>query len=194
MLQLLQFRRRRASLGTELRLARSGFGFRFRRRHRSEPGQWQSPKRPPLHQAVKRGGIPWKNYQEDLTIAGGPTVSKSGTTSTHNTYFGTGQYNSAPKHNPMVFFTDTQFENLYDLTQLSNDLANNNVGRYNWISPDQFNDAHSALSGGFTYQSVHYTSDQAAIAQGDNFLSKIVPQIMASAGLSKQRRDCHLVG
>ena len=112
-------------------------------------------------------------------------MSKSGTTSALNAYFGTGQYNYAPKHNPAVFFTDTQFENLYDLTQLSTDLANNNVGRYNWISPDQYNDAHSALTGGFTYQGVHYTSDQAAIAQGDNFLSKIVPQIMASAGLSK---------
>ncbi len=39
---------------------------------------------------------------------------------------------------------------------------------------------HSALTGGFTYNGVHYTGDQAAIAQGDNFLSMIIPQIMAS--------------
>jgi hypothetical protein len=39
---------------------------------------------------------------------------------------------------------------------------------------------HTGLTGGFTYNGVHYTGDQAAIAQGDNFLSIIVPQIMAS--------------
>jgi phosphoesterase family protein len=36
------------------------------------------------------------------------------------------------------------------------------------------------LKGGFTYQGVTYTGDQSAIAQGDNFLSQIVPQIMAT--------------
>ena len=36
------------------------------------------------------------------------------------------------------------------------------------------------MTGGFTYNGVHYTGDSANIAQGDNFLSIIVPQIMAS--------------
>jgi hypothetical protein len=39
---------------------------------------------------------------------------------------------------------------------------------------------HTALTGGFTYHGVHYTGDSAQIAQGDNFLSIVVPQIMAS--------------
>jgi hypothetical protein len=39
---------------------------------------------------------------------------------------------------------------------------------------------HSSLSAGFTYHRTHYTGDQAAIAQGDNFLSIIVPEIMES--------------
>jgi len=39
---------------------------------------------------------------------------------------------------------------------------------------------HTALTGGFTYKGVHYTGDAANIAQGDNFLSQIVPAIMAS--------------
>jgi len=64
---------------------------------------------------------------------------------------------------------------------LFTDLENNAVGRYNWITPDQFNDAHSTLSGGFTYNAVHFTGDSANIAQGDNFLSQVIPQIMASA-------------
>ena len=70
--------------------------------------------------------------------------------------------------------------NYAPLQQLSTDLTNNTVAKYNWISPDQFNDAHSALSGGFAYQGTHYSGDQAAIAQGDDFLSQIVPEIMAS--------------
>jgi phosphatidylinositol-3-phosphatase len=67
------------------------------------------------------------------------------------------------------------------LQQLQTDLANNTVARYNLITPDQFNDMHSALSNGFTYNGIHYTGDQAAVAQGDNFLSIIVPMIMSSA-------------
>ena len=39
---------------------------------------------------------------------------------------------------------------------------------------------HDALPSGFTYHGVTYTGDQAAIAQGDNFLSMIIPKIMAS--------------
>src|ERR1041384_1043003 len=48
------------------------------------------------------------------------------------------------------------------------------------ITPNQYNDAHSTLSGGFDYNGVHYTGDSANIAQGDNFLAQIIPQIMAS--------------
>jgi hypothetical protein len=55
-------------------------------------------------------------------------------------------------------------------------LANNNVADYNWITPDQYNDMHTALTGGFQGK----TGDEANIAQGDNFLSIIVPVIMAS--------------
>ncbi len=39
---------------------------------------------------------------------------------------------------------------------------------------------HTALSGGFTYNGVHYTGNDAGIAQGDNFLSQVVPMIEAS--------------
>lgn len=125
-------------------------------------------------------GVSWKNYQEDIELAPSPTNSASGTTSTPNSFNGTSQYDYAVKHNPMAFFADSVTENLFPLTQLSSDLANNAVARFNWITPDQFNDAHSALKGGFKYQGGHYSGDQAAVAQGDNFLSIIVPQIMAS--------------
>ena len=104
-----------------------------------------------------------------------------------NAYNGSTQYNYAAKHNPMVFFTDTNGGNnatpanplsthYAPLQQLQIDLANDTVADYNWITPDQYNDMHTALTGGFQGK----TGDEANIAQGDNFLSVIVPLIMAS--------------
>ena len=60
------------------------------------------------------------------------------------------------------------------------DLAAGTCAQYNVITPDQYNDMHTALSAGFTYNGVHYTGDNAQVAQGDNFLSIVIPQIMAS--------------
>jgi hypothetical protein len=122
-----------------------------------------------------------------------PLKSFSGTSPSYtNPYNGTHQYNFSPKHDGQLFFTDTNGgnnttssnpESLFyaPLEQLQTDLNNNTVGRYNLITPDQFNDMHTALSGGFTYNGTHYTGDSANIAQGDNFLSKIVPMIESSA-------------
>jgi hypothetical protein len=62
------------------------------------------------------------------------------------------------------------------LQQLFADLANNTVADYNWITPNQFNDMHTSLTGGYK----GLTGDAANIKQGDDFLSKIVPIIMAS--------------
>jgi hypothetical protein len=129
---------------------------------------------------LNAAGIPWKNYQEDIELSVSPTNSAIGTTGPVNPYYGTGQYNYAVKHNPMAFFADTATQNVYPLAQLFTDLTNNAVGRYNWITPNQYNDAHSTLNGGFTYNGTHYTGDSANIAQGDSFLAQVIPQIMAS--------------
>ncbi len=136
---------------------------------------------------LTKKGITWNNYQEDFQYSSSPLVSASGTGGVHNghtvvanPYYGTTQYNYAAKHNPMAFFTDSNSHPTLQLSQLATDLANNTVGQYNWITPNQYNDMHSALTGGFTYNGVHYTGDQAAVAQGDNFLSIVVPEIMAS--------------
>ncbi len=125
-------------------------------------------------------GIPWKNYQEDVEFSTSPTNSASGTATTANPFNGSSQFGYAVKHNPMAFFADTDIENVFPLEQLFRDLSNHSVGRYNWITPNLFNDAHSPLKGGFKYQGTHFSGDQAAVAQGDNFLSIVVPEIMAS--------------
>jgi hypothetical protein len=136
-------------------------------------------------------GVTWKNYQEDYQITsstaltgGSPLVSKSGTSALYtNAYNGSQQYNYAAKHNPMAFFTDTATQNVYPMSQLATDLATNNVGQYNWITPNQYNDMHSSLNTNFTYagQTWTHNTDQEAVAIGDNYLSIIVPEIMASA-------------
>ena len=141
---------------------------------------WHRNHTPHLTRQLNEIGIPWKNYQEDVQLSASPTNSASGTNGPVNPYNGTTQYNYAVKHNPMALFGDTSHENVYPLAQLFTDLADDSVGQYNWITPDQYNEQHSSLNGGFTYQGVHYTGDQSAIAAGDSFLSIVLPQIMAS--------------
>lgn len=111
-----------------------------------------------------------------------------------NAYNSSHQYNFATKHDGTLYFTATnggndtstlnpEVSHYAPLQQLSSDLASGTTARYNLISPDQFNDAHSALSTDFVYRGTTYThgTDAEAIAQGDNFLSQVVPLIQASA-------------
>lgn len=157
-----------------------------------------------LSNYLQISGHSWRSYQEDtdinLTNNTGlpksqytvPLSSYSGTFTTGtNAYNGSNQYSYAAKHNPQVFFSSTnggndstpsnpQAKNYAPLQQLATDLAANTVAQYNWITPDEYNDMHSTLSGGFTYHGAHLTGDAANIAQGDNFLSIVVPAIEAS--------------
>jgi hypothetical protein len=158
-----------------------------------------------LSTLLTQAGRTWRSYQEDidLTPDGGqltnvplprdqwtvPLRSFSGVFADGgvNQYNGAGQFNYAAKHNPMVFFTDTNGGNdpspanplsahYAPLEQLQIDLANDTVADYNWITPNQYNDMHTALAGGYR----GLTGDAAKIRQGDDFLSQIVPTIMAS--------------
>jgi hypothetical protein len=147
----------------------------------------------------------WRSYQEDTDVDATngplpssswtvPLVSKSGTFSApgSNAYNYTNQFNYAAKHNPMVYFADTNGGcntttsnplrlNYAPLQQLALDLAQNTEADYNWITPDQFNDQHTTLANGYgQYPNSGSTADSARIAQGDNFLARIVPLIMSS--------------
>jgi phosphatidylinositol-3-phosphatase len=157
-----------------------------------------------LTHLLDRCGVSWKSYQEDIDLTPdgnaldntvlpqsqwtSPIKSFSGNFVVGvNQFNGSTQYNYAVKHNPQAFFTDSNGGNdtttgnsrrlqFAPLQQLFTDLANNNVADYNWITPDQFNDQHTALKAGFKGQ----TGDAANILQGDNFLQMVIPQIMAS--------------
>jgi phosphatidylinositol-3-phosphatase len=149
---------------------------------------------------LTRAGKTWRSYQEDVDVDLStnvplprnqwtvPLASFSGRFATGvNAYNGSNQYNYAAKHNPMVFFTDTNGGNdstpsnplsqqYAPLQQLAIDLANNTVADYNWITPNQYNDMHTALTGGYK----GLVGDAANIKQGDDFLQQIIPMIMAS--------------
>jgi hypothetical protein len=157
-----------------------------------------------LVRLLTQAGRTWRSYQEDidLTTVNGqltnvvlpknqwtvPLTSFSGNfVSGVNQFNGSTQFDYAAKHNPQVFFTDSNggndptpanplSHNYAPLQQLFVDLASNTVADYNWITPNQFNDQHTALKGGF----LGLTGDAANIRQGDNFLSIVVPTIMAS--------------
>ena len=151
--------------------------------------------------------VSWKSYQEDADIDTSnnqvlpmsqwisPLVSHNGTFSvagSFNSYNYSNQFNYAAKHNPMVFFSDTaggcdtstsnpmRFH-YAPLQQLAFDLRTDDVADYNWITPDQYNDQHSALTNGYGGPAkTPNTGDPAEIAQGDNFLARVVPLIMTS--------------
>ncbi|WP_265275913.1 alkaline phosphatase family protein [Nostoc sp. KVJ3] len=175
----------------------------------TNPGGTNQDTKLHLSALLDKAGISWKSYQEDIDLtknANGlltstvlpknqwtvPLTRFSGTSPDYtNPYNGSHQYNFAPKHDGHLFFTDTNGGNnptptnplatkYAPLQQLHEDLAHNKVASYTLITPDQFNDSHTALTNGFDYRGVHYTGDQAAIAQGDNFLAKIIPEIMRS--------------
>jgi hypothetical protein len=162
---------------------------------------------------MQGAGVSWKTYQEDTQVdASGKVLPQAQWTSpiwnaggnftagpnANNAYNGSTQFNYAVKHNPMSFFRDTNGAgnntnpanpsnlpagNNAPLQQLQTDLTNNTVAKYNWITPNQFNDQHTALTGGYKPSfapTTTLTGDAANIAQGDDFLKKIIPQIMAS--------------
>jgi hypothetical protein len=158
-----------------------------------------------LSNLLTQAGYTWRSYQEDIDLTPNgsqltnaplpqakwtvPLSSFSGVFApgSVNAFNGSNRFNYAAKHNPMVFFTDTNggdnttpgnplSTHYAPLQQLMIDLDNNTVADYNWITPDQYNDMHTALPSGFQ----GLTGDSASIRQGDNFLSKIIPVIMAS--------------
>jgi phosphatidylinositol-3-phosphatase len=121
-----------------------------------------------LSNLLTPAGRTWKSYQEDIDLTPNgsgqltnvalprfdwtvPLSSFSGVfaAGTVNQFNGANQYNYAAKHNPMLFFSDTNggnnatpsnplSSNYAPLQQLLVDLANDTVADYNWITPNQF--------------------------------------------------------
>jgi len=107
---------------------------------------------------LAKAGVSWKSYQEDIPGTDCPLTAVN--------YY-------APKHNPMVYFTDVTgnvdrnsancISRVRPYTELTADLETNNVAAYNFITPNICNDMHDC-----------------SIGTGDTWLSKEVPKILAS--------------
>lgn len=118
---------------------------------------------------LEKAGRSWKSYQEDISGLDCPLVSVK-------------KY--APKHNPMVFFDDvtdggslfsphciTHVRPFYELDQ---DLANDAVADYNFLTPNLCNDGHNVCAPQF---------DQ--VRQSDDWLAVQVPKLMASKAYAR---------
>ena len=114
---------------------------------------------------LERAGVTWRSYQEGISGTTCPLTA-------------TGNY--APKHNPMIFFDDVTDTNsptsahciahVRPFTELATDLSAGTTAQYNFVTPDLCEDMHNSCAP---------TNDP--IRQGDDFLSRLIPQIMASS-------------
>src|SRR6202008_2977144 len=140
-----------------------------------------------LSTLLSRAGKTWRSYQEDIDLTRNnagqltnvprpdytwtvPMSSFSGlfAAGSSNAFNGSNQYNYAAKHNPMVFFTDTNGGN--------NATPSNPLSSHYAPLQQLFNDMHTTLSAGYK----GLTGDPAKILQGDDFLRQVIPAIMAS--------------
>lgn len=111
-------------------------------------------------------GISWKSYQENISGKDCPLKND-------------GRY--APKHNPMIFFDDVTDGNdpnspnciahVRPYTELAADLADGNVARYNFITPNICNDMHDSVG----------CASLDSVWNGDQWLEQAVPPILASS-------------
>lgn len=107
---------------------------------------------------LEQKGLTWRSDQEDISGTSCPLSA-------------TGDY--APKHNPMVFFQDvtnnnkpasaTCINHIRPFSELSTDLAQNDVANYNFITPNLIHDMHDGT-----------------IAQADTWLQENLPTILNS--------------
>jgi phosphatidylinositol-3-phosphatase len=110
------------------------------------------------------GGITWRAYEENITGKDCPLSNK---------------HLYTPRHNPFVYFDDVTdkknisspycIQHIRPFEELANDLANNSVAQYNFITPNLCDDMHNSC--GPLYNKV---------AQGDAWLAQNLPQILNS--------------
>ena len=111
---------------------------------------------------LNNAGISWKTYQENITGLTCPTVDTP-------PYY--------VKHNPFAFFDDVTAPTgnctsvMRPFTELATDIANNNLARYNFITPNIYNDMHDNDLAGLNNP----------VKQGDTWLSQNLPMILNSA-------------
>ena len=140
-------------------------GTDFKVRDDADPAQNHQATKEHLVTLLDQAGISWKSYQEEIDGKTCPLVSYDG---------------YAAKHNPMVFFDDVTDKNdpkspnciahIRPYKELNDDLKNNSVPRYVFITPDLCHDMHNSVG----CKSLDQT------ANGDHWLEAEVPKILNS--------------
>jgi hypothetical protein len=133
-------------------------------RDNDDPDENYRNTRKHLVSLLQTAGVPWKSYQQGISGRRCPLEEE-------------GSY--APKHNPMVFFSDVTDHNdersanciahVRPETELATDLANGSVSGYVFITPDMCHNMHDACA------------SKNQIKNGDDFLAMEIPKIQASA-------------
>jgi hypothetical protein len=119
---------------------------------------------------LQKAGISWRAYEENITGSDCP-INPEGAVDANG-----GQLYQ-PRHDPFVYFDDVTntlnpksancISHIRPFGQLANDLANNTVARYNFITPNLCDDMHDPCGGN-------------AITHGDTWLKEHVPAILNS--------------
>jgi phosphatidylinositol-3-phosphatase len=114
------------------------------------------------------GAIEWRSYQENISGKECPLSDR---------------YPYVVKHDQFVYFDDVTnrrdprspycIEHIRPFEELSKDLADHSVARYNFIVPNNCNDMHDSCS-----------PLRNKIAQGDTWLAKYLPEILHSPEFS----------
>lgn len=117
-------------------------------------------------------GVSWKAYMQGL-----PYPGYAGATAENGLY--------VQKHDPFMLYPDVannpgRAQNVVPLSELSADLATNQVPDFVWITPDVCNDMHGMSRQPCPYGSTGVGPTAQLEADGDNFIHKWVSAIMAS--------------
>ncbi|HEX6797133.1 MAG TPA: alkaline phosphatase family protein [Ktedonobacterales bacterium] len=127
---------------------------------------------PNIVDQLEAHGKSWTAYMQSYALCNGDVLASS-----------CGNQLYERKHNPFISYQDVQTDparvaHIVDFSQLSTDLASNNVSDFSWISPDQCHDMHGR--GAPASDPCSFDNEQDLIATGDQFLQQTVGEIMAS--------------
>jgi hypothetical protein len=134
------------------------------------PSQFHQSTHAHLSQLLHNAGIPWRAYEEYVSGTACPLEPEGPKDSS-----GTQLYQ--PRHFPQMYFDDMTngqnpdssycIERARPLSALANDLKENQIGHYNFLTPDMCDDGHDACGGN-------------QIAHIDTFLKNTLPTIFNS--------------
>jgi phospholipase C len=143
------------------------------------PSQYHQATHAHLAELLRNAGIPWRAYAESITGSVCPLLPEGAIDPN-------GAQLYQPRHLPFAYFDDMTngrnpsstycIQHIRPLSQLSSDLNNNTIGRYNFIAPNLCHDGHDTCGGN-------------EIAHIDAWLKSFLPQIFNSA----QYREGHVV-